>query len=237
MAFCLGRRWCFPLMRSAGQCSSYLVPFKLRCVRTCGAIRRGRHLASVARTSRRRGVGCPYRCRYRSMSQGICCRPADGSRSMANCGDVCVRCGLFYRDRSLEHSPACQWQSKTPHFGERHLRRSGRSPVKVDRTFRAGRVGKCGRNGLSCSARATRRPTPRDVATRAIRHALCPSGRHNVAGDQIVWPVGESPRQFANGCGRNWNFTWIGFDTDRNSTSSTPSPSSACHTVSEPVDE
>ena len=44
-------------------------------------------------------------------------------------------------------------------------------------------------------------------------------------------------RYFASGCGRNWNFTRIGFDTDRYSPSSTASPSSACHTVSEPVDE
>ena len=44
-------------------------------------------------------------------------------------------------------------------------------------------------------------------------------------------------RQFASGCGRNWNFTRIGFEIDRYSPFSTANPSSACHTVSEPVDE
>ena len=44
-------------------------------------------------------------------------------------------------------------------------------------------------------------------------------------------------RYFASGCGRNWNFTRIGFETDRYSPFSTARPSSACHTVSEPVDE
>ncbi len=44
-------------------------------------------------------------------------------------------------------------------------------------------------------------------------------------------------RYFASGCGRNWNFTRMGFDTDPYSPFSTASPSSACHTVSEPVDE
>ena len=41
----------------------------------------------------------------------------------------------------------------------------------------------------------------------------------------------------ASGCGRNWNFTRIGFEIERYSPFSTANPSSACHTVSEPVDE
>ena len=117
--------------------------------------------------------------------------------------------------------------SKTAHFGERQLGRSGRSPVKVDRAFRAGRVGTGGRNGLSCSARATRRPTPRDVATRAIRHALCPSGRHNVAGERsgrslrsVRWTGPRSvPRMGTPSCGSD--------------SESSPTPPTCCSTPRE----